>query len=133
AAGGQCVPRYAAARRAATRLAGDGHEPAHALRDLIDAPALAIRTGLTESGDRRVDEARIHRPEIVVGDLQSMLDLRAHVLDEHVGGLDDFDERRVSAGMLQVDRDPALVPVQVDEIEAIAPAAQAFLLARALN
>src|SRR5205823_2846504 len=47
------------AHRPAARLARDRHEPAHALRDLIDTRSIPIGTVLTEPGDARVDEPRI--------------------------------------------------------------------------
>src|SRR5262249_52765752 len=51
--------RDADPHRASTGLAGDGHEAAHALRDLVEAGPVAVGTVLAEARDAGVDEARI--------------------------------------------------------------------------
>ena len=48
--------RNADPHRALARRAGDRHQPAHALRDLIEARALAIGTVLAEAGDAAIDD-----------------------------------------------------------------------------
>ena len=65
-AGGQVRDRQADAHRALPGQPGDGHEPAHALHDLVDARALAVGTGLAEAADAAVDDARIHLAHVVV-------------------------------------------------------------------
>ena len=72
-------------RTAPAGHAGDGHQPAHALRDLVDAGALGVRPVLAEAGDRGVDDARVHRAHVVVVDAEPVLHRRAHVLDDDVG------------------------------------------------
>ena len=48
--------RDADAHRPAAGLAGDRHQPAHALRDLVDAGARRVRAALAEARDRAVDD-----------------------------------------------------------------------------
>ena len=55
--GAEIGNRDADAHRSLPRQARDRHQPAHALRDLVEARAAGIRAGLAETGDRRVDEA----------------------------------------------------------------------------
>src|ERR1700753_1960678 len=43
---GEVVDRNADAYRALAGQTGDRHEPAHALRDLVDAGAMPVRSGL---------------------------------------------------------------------------------------
>ena len=56
---GQVGDRDADAHRAAAGLARDGHQPAHALRDLVEARTLAVGPVLAEARDAGVDEARV--------------------------------------------------------------------------
>ena len=51
----QVGDRDADAHRALARQAGDRHQPAHALRDLVEARPLAIRPVLAEARDAGVD------------------------------------------------------------------------------
>ena len=60
-AGGEIGDRDADAHRALARQPGDGHETAHALRDLVDAGPLAIGAGLAEAGNAGIDEALVER------------------------------------------------------------------------
>ena len=110
------------AHRALAGQAGDRHQPTHALGDLIHAGAMAVRTGLAETADAAIDDARVHRPDVVVRHLQPVLHLGAHVLDDDVGGFHQAHERCVAFGRLQVQRHRALVAMQVLEVEAVAVA-----------
>ena len=48
-------------RRPARPFAGDAHQPAHALRDQVEAAAIGVGAGAAEAGDRAVDQAGIGR------------------------------------------------------------------------
>ena len=50
-AGGEIGDRDADAHRALPRQAGDRHQPAHALRDLVEARAGRVGPVLAEAGD----------------------------------------------------------------------------------
>ena len=108
------------AHRPATRLAGDRHQPGGALHDLINARTGGIGTILAETADRAVDKAWIDRPEVVPGDLQAVLYRRAHVLDHHVGALDQPEEGGTPSRGLQVEAHEALVAVQVLKVGTVA-------------
>ena len=54
---GEVGDRDADPHRAAAGLAGDRHQPAHALRDLVDAGARRVGAALAEARDRAVDDA----------------------------------------------------------------------------
>jgi hypothetical protein len=116
-AGEQVADRDAHAQRGALRGAGQPHETGHALHDLVVARAVPVGALLTETGDARVDEPGVLGRERLVVHAQAMLDVGAIVLDHDVrsGGqaLDDGHPSRI----LQVDRDAALVAVQVRGIE----------------
>jgi hypothetical protein len=120
--------------RSLTRHAGDRHQPAHALRDLIDAGAALIGPVLAKAGDAAVDGARVDLPDRVVIDTEPVLDGRLEVLDHDIGLLGQFHEDRQPFLALQVQRDRALVAVQVLEIRAVAAAAgRVSLLPRRLD
>ena len=81
---------------------GDAHQPAHALGDLVDAAAVGVGAVLAEARDRAVDEARVAGAHGVVVEAEAGLHRRAHVLDEHVGGVDQAQQQletfRLSSG-----------------------------------
>ena len=70
---------------------------------------------------------------MLVRDLQPMLHLHAHVLDEHVGRLHQTQEGRVRSRILEIKRDAALAAMQVDEVEPVARSAEAFVRTRRLH
>ena len=55
--GGEIGDRDADAHRPLPGQAGDRHQPAHALRDLIEARPAGVRPVLAEAGDAAVDDA----------------------------------------------------------------------------
>ena len=120
---GQVGDRDADAHRPAAGLAGDRHQPAHALGDLVDAGARRVGAALAEARDRAVDDARVDLGHGVVVDLQAMLHVGAVVLDDDVGLLRELHEDRVAFRALEVERHRLLVAMQVLEVEAVARAA----------
>jgi hypothetical protein len=58
--------RDADAHRPLAGQAGDRHQPAHALRDLIDARPCGVRAALPEAGDAAIDNTRIDGGDGVV-------------------------------------------------------------------
>ena len=72
--------------------AGDRHQPAHALCDLVDAGTGGVGTGLAEARYAAVDDARIDLGHRIVVDAKSMLHVGAVVLDHDVGLLGQFEE-----------------------------------------
>jgi hypothetical protein len=122
--GGQVGDRDTDPHRPLPGDSGDRHQPAHALGDLVEAGALRIGTGLAEAGNARKDDARIDLAQHLVVDPQPFLDVGPEVLDHHVGLLDHFLEGGDALGRLEVERDAALVAMQVHEIRAVPGAAQ---------
>ena len=83
-AGGGVADGDAHPPRAAPRLAGDGHQAAHALDDLIDPGPFAVGAVLSEAGNAGVDDGRIDRLDRLVIDAETMLDRNVEVLHHHV-------------------------------------------------
>ena len=71
--------------RTRARGAGDRHQPAHALRDLIETGTLVVGAILAEPGDAAIDNARIDLPYALVVDAKLRLHVGAEVLDHDVG------------------------------------------------
>ena len=120
---GQVGDRNADPHRPAAGLAGDRHQPAHALGDLVDSGPRRIGAGLAEAGDRAVDDLGIDLLHRLVVDLEAVLHVGAVVLDDDVGLLGELHEDRVTFLALEVERDRLLVAMQVLEVEAVARAA----------
>jgi len=57
--GGEVGHGNADPHRTLARRAGDRHQPAHALRDLIEPRTLVIGAILSETGDTAIDDARV--------------------------------------------------------------------------
>ncbi len=114
--GGQVGDGNARAHRALARQSGDGHQPAHALGDLVEAGAFPVGAVLAEAGDAPIHQPRVDRPQGFVIHAQPVLDVRAVVLYHHVGLFHQPLEQRQSLCLFQVEGDAALVAVQVLEI-----------------
>ena len=91
--------------------AGERHEPAHALRDGVVAGLARERAGLAEAGDRGVDHRGVHRPDRRVAEAEPLRHPGQEVLDDHVGAPGQLEDEPCALGLLQIDRDPALVAV----------------------
>src|SRR6185295_1209493 len=65
-------------------FAGNAHHPAHALDHEIVARPLAVRSGLAETGDRTIDQARVHALQIVIAQAVARKIAVLVVFDEHV-------------------------------------------------
>jgi hypothetical protein len=128
-AGGEVGQRNSDAHRPLAGQAGDRHEAAHALGDLVEARPRAVGAVLAEAGDAGVDDPGIDRPEIGIGDAEAVLHVGAEVLDDDVGPGDQALEERDAGGRLQIQGQRALVAVEVHEVGAVARAAHrlAFL------
>src|SRR6202040_3506912 len=122
-AGTEIVDRYADPHRPLTRQAGDRHQPAHALGDLVDTRALRVRPALAEPGNAAIDDAGIDLLHRLVIDAEPIFHLGAEILDDDVGLLRQFEEDRFAFLGLRVEGQAAFVAMQVLEIEAVAPRA----------
>ncbi len=93
--------------------AGDAHQPAHALRDLVHAAPVRVRAVLAEARDRAVDQTRVARVHDLPPEAELVLHRRPHVLDEDVGAIGHAQQRLNRAVGLQVELDRALVAMEV--------------------
>ncbi len=123
-AGAQIGDRDADPHGALPGQAGDRHQPAEPLRDLIEPRPFGVRAVLAEAGDAGEHDPRIDRPEVVVADPEPLLDVGPEVLDHDVRALDHPQQDLAPGLRLEVEGQAALVAVQVLEVGAGARAAQ---------
>jgi hypothetical protein len=126
-AGRDIGDRGPGAHRTLTRRPGDRHEPAHALRDLVEPGPIAVRTVLAEARDAREDDARVQLFERLVIDPEAVLDVGAVILDHDIGGLHEPHEHFARFRKLEIERHCPLVAVQVLHVRPMAGAAHAFV------
>jgi hypothetical protein len=94
----------------------DRHEAAHALRDLVEAGAVGVGPRLAEAGEGYIDKARVDGAQGLIVEAKPALDVRAIVLDQHVGIGGHLFQDRDALRFLEIERDAAFVAVQVEEI-----------------
>ena len=117
--GGEVGDGNADPHRTLAGRAGDRHQPAHALRDLIEARPLVIRPVLAEAGDAAIDDARVDLAQALIVDAELCLDVGTEVLDHDVGLLGEALEHFEALRVLQVERHRPLVAVQILEVRAL--------------
>jgi len=103
-------PGDGARRRRAGIRAHLVHQPrARPVGGGVEAGAVGFLAGLAVGGEGGVDQPRIARAQVLVGNLQAAARRQRHVGDEHVGGVDEALQHRKSVGRFQIERDAALV------------------------
>src|SRR5207244_6896412 len=107
--GGEVRDGNADPHRTLARRAGDRHQPAHALRDLIEAGTLVVGAVLAEPGDAAVDDARIDLAYALVIDAKLRLHVGAEALDHDVGLFCKTPEHFHPFRVLEVEGHRALV------------------------
>ena len=129
-ASGEIDDRDADPDRSLAGKAGDRHEAAHALQDLVDAGAVSIGTCLAEARDAGINDARIDRLQAFVVYAKPMLHPRPHVLDDDVGALHQLFEDREALRRLEIERQRFLVALQIEPVRAEATAENILVLLR---
>src|SRR5262249_41624323 len=119
----EVIDRDADAHWPLPRQTGDRHQPAHALCDLIDPRPLRIRPGLAEPGDAAVYDAWIDLLDRLVVNAEAELHLRAEIFDNEIRLLGQFHKDRLTVRAFQIERQAALVAMQVLKVETLAPRA----------
>ncbi len=117
------VDRDADPHRPLAGMAGDRHQSAHPLSDLVDPGPTGIGSVLAKAGDAAIDDARVDLLDRLVIDAEPVLDVGFVVLDDDVGALGELEEDRAALLALQVQCHRPLVAVQILEIRAVAAAA----------
>jgi hypothetical protein len=121
---GEVGDRDADAHRPLPRQAGDRHQSAHALRDLVEARSAGVGTALAESGNAGIDELGVDLAQLRIVDAEPAFHVGTEILDHHVGFLHHALERRQGCGRLEIERDAALVAVQILKVGPFARAAE---------
>jgi len=97
-------------------LAGDAHEPAHALDDEVVAGLIGVRPVLPESGDRRVDDARVDRAHAPVIEAVFRKPVDLEVLDDDVGAASEIENELPPLGFREVDRHRQLAAIAGEKV-----------------
>ena len=118
--GAEVVDRDADPHRPLARHSSDRHQPAHPLGDLVNARPLGVGPGLAKPGNAAVDDARVDLFDALVIDAEPVFDGRAEILDDDICGLSQLKEDREPVLGLQVERQAALVAMEILEIEPVA-------------
>ena len=101
------------------RQAGDRHQPAHALGDLVHTGPGGVGAALPKARDAAIDYARIDLGHRVVVHAQSVFHIGPVVLHDHIRLCGKLHKDRVSLVALQVEGHAALVAMQVLEVESM--------------
>ena len=103
----------------AIRGARDAHQPPFGLHDGVVSGQVAPGPGLSEAGDRTVDESRVVGGDPLVPDPHAIHRAGPEVLDEHVRFREQTVENVPRLAPLQVERDALFVPVDAQEVGAL--------------
>ena len=101
------------------RQSRNRHQPAQPLRNLVHPRTIPVRPVLPEPADAPVHDSRVHLAHRFVIDPEPVLHPRPVVLDDDVRILRELHEDVAPRLRLQVQRQAALVAVQVLEVEPV--------------
>ena len=99
--------------------AGDAHQTALALGDLVVAGAVALRPVVPEAGDPADDQGRVERVEALLGEAEAVQHPDPEVLQHHVGARQEPGQRADVARRLEVQDDGLLVAVGRHEVRRV--------------
>src|SRR5204862_115752 len=122
-AGIEIGQRNAGCHRAGVAIRSDRftrktHDPAHRLRNEVEATSLTVRTAVTKPRYRAINKLGIDRLEVIVAEPKPVERARTEIFDKDIGSrcklADHFDRR----GLMEIKADGALVPVhEVERFE----------------
>ena len=85
------------------------------LRDEVESALGRVGPGQSVTGQRAIDQARIGSAQQLVAQAQPLHRADAKVFDDDIGPVDDAQQRGFGSGMLEIERNPALVAVHHHE------------------
>ena len=108
--------RHARTLRLAIGFAGDRHQPAHALNDIVITRAMRIGAVLTETGDRTIDQARIDLAQAVIVHAVFGQTTHLEILDQDIRITHQFAHVLLTFLGRQINRDRGFATVARMEI-----------------
>ena len=105
------------ARRAVGPGVQRGHA-AHALDQIVERGMFLLAAALAEAGGARIDQTRVARRQGGIAEAEPFRGAETHVVHEHIGAIDQAQQRIARRGALQVQHHAALVAVEHGEIAA---------------
>ena len=107
--------------RVAAQVAGDAHQTADTLHDLVVGRAVAVRSRGPKAGDGTVDDGRVDLLYVLVGQVEVGHHVGGEVLNDDVGVGGQLQEDLLRFFVAQVEGQAALVAVDVQEIRGLFP------------
>jgi len=108
------------------RETGDRHQAAQALGDLVESGPIPIGAILAEPRDAGQDDARIDLAQRGVINAQPVFHIRPVVFDHHISRGHQLAKQGNALRRLEIQRDRALVAMQILEVRALARTPQIF-------
>src|SRR5262249_24572101 len=71
-------------RWAVRALAGEAHDPAHGLRNEIEAAPMLVGTGAAEPGERAVDQRRIILAQVLIAEAEARHYSWCEIFHQHI-------------------------------------------------
>ena len=93
----------------------DRRQPGERLNQRVIDRALGIGAAIAKAADRDIDDLRRDLPHHVFAQANALDDAGAHVLDEHIGALQQLLHQIHAALVFGIDRDRALGAIVVQE------------------
>ena len=103
--------RYADLHRLAVGRAGDAHQPAHRLHQQVVSGLVLVGTGLSEAGDRAVDQPRIDGRERFVAEPEAFEAAHLEIFDHDVRGPRQSADDLTALWRAEIDAGRFLAPV----------------------
>src|SRR3546814_14783291 len=86
--------------------------------DLGEGRAAGGFSGLSETGNRTIDQPRVQRLQVAVAQAETLHDAGAEILDQDIGGLDQIPHQIHGSRILKVERNAFLAGFQMAELAA---------------
>ena len=106
--------------RVAVRIAGEAHQSADSLHDLVVRRKPVVRPVLAEPGNGSVDDPRVYRLHRIVAQPEALHDTRGEVFHNDIGILGQLEENFLGLIFLEVESQASLVTVYGQEVCAFA-------------
>jgi hypothetical protein len=117
--GAGITERHARLDRPAGRLARDAHDATACLGDHVEGEMLLVTAPLAEALHGCVDDARVQRRDLVVGEAEPLNHAGCEILGKDVGLSDEIAQQLLAALALEIHRNRFLVRIEHHEVVAV--------------
>ena len=117
--GEDVTDRSANADRLAGARAGDAHQAAERLHDDVVSGSVGVAAGVAETRQRSVDQPRVPLAETLGGQVEFLHCSGAEIFNEHVGPIDEVQERLAIGVLLEIQGDALFSAVDAGEVRTL--------------